>query len=75
MLAWAGDMPPELRRMGFNMFGRDIADSVHNALLKWIDSGKIAPILQRTVALNEAAAALTDQEQRLTTGRTVVLLE
>lgn len=75
MLAWAENMPPEMRRMGFNMFGRDVADSVHNTLLQWIDSGKIKPILQRTVALDEAAAALTDQEQRLTTGRTVVLLE
>lgn len=72
MLAWAGDMPPEMRRMGFNMFGRDTADSVHNALLEWIDAGKIKPILQRTVALADAPAALTDQEQRLTTGRTVV---
>jgi NADPH2:quinone reductase len=75
MLAWAENMPPEMRRMGFNMFGRDVADSVHNTLLQWIDSGKITPILQRTVALSEAASALTDQEQRLTTGRTVVLLE
>jgi NADPH:quinone reductase len=75
MLAWAENMPPEMRRMGFNMFGRDVADSVHNQLLGWIETGKIKSILQRTVPLGEAAAALTEQEQRVTTGRTVVLLE
>jgi NADPH:quinone reductase len=72
MLAWAGKMPPEMRRMGFNMFDREVADSVHNALCAWIDSGEIRSILQRTVALQDAASALTDQEQRLTSGRTVV---
>jgi NADPH:quinone reductase-like Zn-dependent oxidoreductase len=58
--------------MGFNMFDREVADAVHNALCAWIDSGKIHSILQRTVALQDAASALTEQEQRLTSGRTVV---
>jgi NADPH2:quinone reductase len=72
MLAWTGAVPPELRRMGFNMFGRDVADAVHGALLQWIDAGKIHSVLQRTVPLDGAAAALTEQEQRATLGRTVV---
>lgn len=74
MLAWAAAVPPEMRRMGFNMFGRDVADSVHNALLQWIEQGRIRPIVQRIVKLEEAPAALVDQEQRRTTGRTVVAI-
>lgn len=75
MLAWAGPMPPQLRRMGFNMFDRSVADTVHNALLQWLDAGKISSVLRRTVTLEQAAQALTDQEARGTIGRTAVVFE
>jgi NADPH2:quinone reductase len=75
MLAWAGNMPPAMRRMGFNMFDRSVADEVHNTLGAWIEAGKIHSVLQRSVALSDAATALTEQEQRLTSGRTVVCFD
>lgn len=72
MLAWSDNVPSAIRRMGFNMFGRDVADAVHASLCEWIDAGKIRSVLARTVAPEQAAAALTEQEQRTTLGRTVV---
>lgn len=73
MLAWSGKMPSAIRRMGFNTFERDVADEVHNALLGLIERGAIQSVLSRTVPLEGAADALTEQEQRKTIGRTVVI--
>lgn len=75
MLAWGGPMPPAFRRMGFNIFGRDVADTVHGALLQLLASAKIHSVLSRSVPLEQAAAALTEQEQRTTIGRTVVTFD
>jgi len=73
MLAWSGRMPQAIRRMGFNTFGRDVADAVHDALLALVDSGAIRSVLSRSVPLEGAAEALIEQEQRKTMGRTVVV--
>lgn len=75
MLAWGGPAPSQLRRMGFNLFDRATADSVHNALMALLDAGKIHSVLQRTVPLQGAAAALAEQEARSTLGRTVVTFD
>lgn len=74
MLAYMSHVPPEIREFGFNMFTRDVGDEVHAALLELAATGKIKPVLNRTVSLEDAAQALTEQEQRKTTGRTVVVL-
>ncbi|MCR9105486.1 MAG: NADPH:quinone oxidoreductase family protein [Gammaproteobacteria bacterium] len=74
MLSYIAHMPPEIREFGFNMFTRDVGDEVHAALLGLAASGAIKPVLSRTVTLGEAAQALTDQENRQTSGRTVVTL-
>lgn len=74
MLAWAGPMPSQLRRMGFNTFDRAVADEVHNTLMQWVAAGRISPVLRRTVTLEQAPQALADQEARGTIGRTVVVL-
>ncbi len=74
MLSYISHMPPEIREFGFNMFTRDVGDEVHEALLALAAEGKIKPVLNRTVPLEAAAQALTEQEQRTTTGRTVVTL-
>ncbi|MFK7977693.1 MAG: zinc-binding alcohol dehydrogenase family protein [Halioglobus sp.] len=74
MLSYIGHMPPEIREFGFNMFTRDVGERVHVALLELLAAGKIKPVLNRTVGLEEAATALRDQEQRKTSGRTVVTL-
>lgn len=74
MLSYISHMPPEIRAFGFNMFTRDIGEEVHEALLTLAAEGKIKPVLNRTVDLADAASALTEQEQRSTSGRTVVTL-
>jgi NADPH2:quinone reductase len=74
MLSYISHVPPEIREFGFNMFTRDVGEEVHNALLALAADGKIQPVLSRTVPLEDAARALTEQEQRITTGRTVVSL-
>lgn len=74
MLAYIGHMPPEIREFGFNMFTRDVGDEVHSALLALAADGHIKPVLSRTVGLDQAVQALVAQEQRGTSGRTVVSL-
>lgn len=75
MLSYIGHMPPEIREFGFNMFTRDVGERVHAALLDLFSQGKIKPVLNRTVTLEEAADALSDQEHRKTRGRTVVVID
>jgi NADPH:quinone reductase len=72
MLAWATDVDPGMRRFGFNPFGRDVADEVHDDLLRLLAEGKIRPYVGRRVSMAEAGAALDDHEQRRAVGRTVV---
>lgn len=75
MLSYIRQMPPVIREFGFNMFTREVGEEVHAALTEMASTGAIKPVLSRTVALGEAAAALTAQEQRKTSGRTVVTIE
>jgi NADPH2:quinone reductase len=74
MLAWAEEVDPGMRRFGFNPFGRDVADEVHDDLLRMVAEGKIRPAVGRRVTMAEAGAALDDHEQRRSIGRTVVLV-
>jgi len=74
MLAWVGAVPSALRRAGFQPFGRDVAEAVHTDLLRWLERGRIRPVVGRRVPLEAAGAALVDHEARRTTGRTVVLV-
>lgn len=74
MLAYVSAVPPEFRSFGFNMFTRDVADEVHNALLSLLAEKRVRSVLSRSVSLEEVPAALTEQEQRKTLGRTVATL-
>ena len=76
LMAWNSNLPAEVRRMGMNVFGRDVAEQVHNSLLALVDAEKIKPNLERTIDFDESkiAQALLDQENRKTIGRTVVVL-
>ena len=74
MLAYISEVTPAIRDFGFNMFTHDIGEEVHRAVIALAAAGKIQPILSRIVSLEEAAFALTEQEQRKTMGRTVVTL-
>ncbi len=72
MVAWAESVDPGMRRFGFNPFGRDVADEIHNDLLRLVDEGAIRPYVGRRVSMEEAGAALDDHEARRSLGRTVV---
>jgi len=72
--AYMGHLPPALRRMGFNPFGRDVAESVHADLLRLAASGDVRPHVGQKVPLDGAAAALEAHEQRRSLGRSVVLV-
>jgi NADPH:quinone reductase len=72
MVAWAESVDPGMRRFGFNPFGRDVADEIHNDLLRMVDKELIRPYVGRRVTMEEAGAALDDHEARRSLGRTVV---
>jgi NADPH2:quinone reductase len=74
MLAWVTNLPPFVRKMGINPFPREVADAVHGDLMRLLEEGKIRPILERRVRLEDAAAALEDHEARKTMGRTAVTI-
>ncbi len=72
MVAWAESVDPGMRRFGFNPFGRDVADEIHDDLLRMVDKELIRPYVGRRVTMEEAGAALDDHEARRSLGRTVV---
>jgi NADPH2:quinone reductase len=72
MLGWAESVDPGMRRFGFNPFGRDVADEVHNDLLRLVAEGKIHSAIGRRVTMEEAGAALDEHDERRSLGRTVV---
>jgi NADPH2:quinone reductase len=66
------NMPLALRKFGINTFPPDVGQEVHQALLALVAAGSIRPTIGRRISMPEVADALTDHEQRRTTGRTVV---
>ena len=74
MLAWATAVDPGMRRFGFNPFGRDVANEIHEDLLRLAAAGTISPVIGRRVAMDEAGKALDEHEARRAIGRTVVLV-
>ena len=74
MLAYIDGLPPAIRRMGMNPFGRAVGDEVHADLLRLLAEKKIRPVVGRRISLEEVGPALADHEARRTSGRTVVVL-
>jgi NADPH2:quinone reductase len=74
MCAYMSNLPPIVRRSGFNPWDRSVAEAVHADLMTLLASGRIRPIVSRRISLEEAGIALDAHERRETTGRTVVLL-
>jgi NADPH2:quinone reductase len=72
MAAYMSQVPSAIRRMGLNPFGRDVGERTHRELMRLVARGEIKPVIGRRIALEEAAAALEDHEQRRTSGRSVV---
>jgi NADPH2:quinone reductase len=66
------EMPIALRKFGINTFPPEVGQEVHRALLALVAAGSIRPVIGRRISMSEVADALTDHEQRRTTGRTVV---
>ena len=74
MAAYVSQVPLPLRKLGFNPFPRDVAETVHADLMRLLAERKIRPTLERRVSLAEAGAALEAHEERRTRGRTAVLI-
>ena len=72
--AYSSGLPPDIRRLGFNPFGRDTGEVVHADLLRLVTEGAVRPHIGRRVSIDGAAAALEDHGARTTMGRTVVEL-
>ena len=58
---------------GFNINPRSLGDQIHEELCGRLAEGRIAPLVGGTVAFEELPAALEQMEDRLTTGRIVVV--
>ena len=72
--AYVSNLPPAIRRTGFNPFGRDVAEAVHSDLLSLVARGAIRPHVGNRVGIEGAAEALEAHEARQSLGRSVVLL-
>jgi NADPH2:quinone reductase len=75
MCAYMSNLPSMARRAGMNPWDRAIADEVHADLTSLIADGRIRPLVQRRVSLEEAGQVLDAHERRETTGRSVVMLD
>ena len=75
LCAYTGGLPPEIRHLGFNPFGRDTGEAVHADLLHLVAEGAVRPHIGRRVGIDDAAATLEDHEARTTMGRSVVEID
>ena len=66
------EMPLAIRKFGVNTFPPEVGQAVHRDLLALVSAGSIRPVIGRRISMRDVAGALTDHEQRRTTGRTVV---
>ena len=58
---------------GFNINPRSLGDRIHEELCGRLAEGRIAPLVGGTVAFEQLPIALEQMEDRLTTGRIVVV--
>jgi NADPH2:quinone reductase len=72
--AYMSNVPPVIRRAGFNPYGADVANAVHDELLKGVSKGELRPIIGNRVTLEAAGQALEAHEARRSLGRTSVLI-
>lgn len=72
--AYMSNVPPVIRRAGFNPYGRDVAEAVHAELLEGISKGQLRPVVGNRVELEAAGEALEAHEARRSLGRSVVLI-
>jgi NADPH:quinone reductase len=69
MLAYHGDGP---KLGGVNLLPRAVGDAVQARLVRWLDEGRIRPIVGRVAPWRELPAELARLESRATMGRTVL---
>ena len=73
--AYMSNVPPVIRRAGFNPYGRDVAEAVHAELLEGISKGQLRPVVGNRVELEAAGEALEAHEARRSLGRSVVVIQ
>jgi NADPH2:quinone reductase len=72
--AYMSNLPPVIRRAGFNPYGGDVARKVHAELLEGVSKRQLRPVIGNRVALEAAGEALEAHEARRSLGRTAVLI-
>lgn len=73
LLAYSSNPAVYCGMAGFNINPRSLGDQIHDELCERLAEGRIAPLVGGTVAFEELPAALEQMEDRLTTGRIVVV--
>jgi NADPH:quinone reductase-like Zn-dependent oxidoreductase len=69
MLAYHGD---GAKLGGVNLLPRAVGDAVQARLVRWLEAGRIRPIVGRTASWRDLPAELERLASRRTTGRTVL---
>jgi NADPH2:quinone reductase len=72
LLAYSSDSDAVRAGSGFNLFPRDVGESVHAQLVELLDRGAIRPVIGDRVPFEALPAALDEMDRRATLGRTVV---
>jgi len=75
LLSWTPELPPEVRKLGFNPFGPEVGQEVHADLLRLLSEKKIRPIVGQRLPLAEIPAAIEAHEANTTMGRTVAIFD
>ena len=73
LLAYNSDPSVYGGMAGFNINPRSLGDEIHAELIQRLDEGRIAPVVGGTVDFGDLPDALDKMEDRLTTGRIVVV--
>ncbi len=73
LLAYHSDPSSFGGMAGFNINPRSVGDRIHAELCRLLDEGKIRPLVGKTIGFDELPVGLDEMEDRLTTGRTVVI--
>jgi NADPH2:quinone reductase len=64
--------PLPMRKFGVHPNPTELGPVVHRALCDLVSAGKVKPVIGRTITMDEVGQALSDHEERRTSGRTVV---
>ncbi|MFT5032671.1 MAG: NADPH2:quinone reductase [Bacteroidia bacterium] len=72
MMAWGSPPIPEIRRFGFSLFSRSVAEQVHAELSELFAAGQLRVNIGQEIKLSDVGNVLEQHERRETSGKSVV---